>query len=114
MNSLRNKINDIRYLVSKLEPCVLALSEVKLDSSFPDSQFIVENYVNPGEYRKDRTKNGGGIIIFIKRGIPCQRLKRMEPHNLEVICIEITIKDRKWAIVSVYQTPNYITVKVFF
>ena len=114
LNSLRNKINDIRSFINKLYPAMLTLCETKLDGSFPDSQFIVENYLNPGEYRKDRTKYGGGLMVYIKRGIHCRRLSKYEPSELEVICLEITTNKSKWAIISCYRPPNYKNLEIFF
>ena len=60
VNSLRNKIHDIRNLVSQISPTILSISETKIDNIFPDSQFFIDNYQNPKDYRKDRTKEGGG------------------------------------------------------
>ena len=114
VNSLRNKIHDIRNLTFQLFPTVLALSETKIDSSFPDSQFFIENYQNPKDYRKDRTKDGGGLVTFIKNGIPCRRISKMEPPDLEIMCIEIDFGRRKWAIISVYRQATKQTPKVFF
>ena len=35
INSLRNKIHDIRSMISEMSPEVLTISETKLDASFP-------------------------------------------------------------------------------
>ena len=114
VNSLRGKIHDIRNLTSQLLPTVLALSETKIDTSFPDSQFYIENYQNPKDYRKDRTKDGGGLMTFIRNGIPSRRLSKMEPPDLEIMCLEIDFGRRKWAIISVYRQAKKQTPKTFF
>ena len=103
VNSLRNKIHNIRNLTTQLLPSILALSETKLDNSFPDSQFFIQGYQNPTDFRKDRTRDGGGLITFVKNGILCRRISKMEPPDLEVICIEVDFGKRKWAIISVYR-----------
>ena len=43
------------------------LSEIKLDLSFPDSQFSIPGY---RIFRKNWNKNGGGIWFYINEGIP--------------------------------------------
>ena len=43
------------------------MSETNIDDSFPNSQFFAEGY---RMFRKDRNKNGGGIILYINDGIP--------------------------------------------
>ena len=87
INSLRNKIHDLRYLISDIKPEVLTISETKIDHTFPDAQFIIDGYAY---IRKDRNKNGGGLITYIKRGIPHKRLSKLEPTNSEVTCAELT------------------------
>ena len=47
---------------------VLLISETKLDASFPSIQFILDGFTPP--YRLDRTQHGGGIMLFIREGIP--------------------------------------------
>ena len=106
INSLRNKINDIRSMISEMSPEILTISETKLDDSFPDAQFIIEGYQNPGNLRKDRNKYGGGLITFIKKGIPYKRLPKIEPTSLEVTCIELTFGKRKWGYITLYRPPD--------
>ena len=113
VNSLRNKIHAIRDLTSKLIPTVLAISETKIDNSFPDSQFLIDGYQNPNNFRKDRTNNGGGLITFIKKGVPCRRISKMEPPDLEVICIDIDFGKKKWALISVYRQATKHTPRVW-
>ena len=102
INSLRNKIHDIRTMMSEMSPEILTISETKLDVSFPDAQFKIDGYQS---LRKDRNKYGGGLITFIKTGIPYKRVPKIEPQNLEVICIELTFGKRKWGYVTVYRPP---------
>ena len=113
INSLRNKIHDLRTMIYDIAPEVLTISETKLDDTFPDAQFIIDGYINPGNLRRDRNKYGGGLITYIKRGIPHKRLPKMEPTNSEVTCIELTFGKRKWGYVAVYRPPNE-NVNVFF
>ena len=68
INHLRNKIVDLRPIVLDLDFTILTIAETKLDDSFPNDQFYIEGYYNPGEFRKDRLKNGGGgILTYVKR-----------------------------------------------
>ena len=49
------------------------VSEAKLDSSFPQAQFIIEGYAAP--FRYDRNSHGGGILLFIKEDIPTKIIR---------------------------------------
>ena len=113
INSLRNKIHDLRSLLADINPEVITISETKIDHTFPDAQFMIDGYINPENCRKDRNEHGGGLITYIKRGIPHKRLRKIEPKNLEVTCIELIFGKRKWGYVTVYRPPN-VNITSFF
>ena len=62
INSIRNKFDDLRNLITQ-NVDILLISETKLDASFTPKQFYLENYSPP--YRLDRLINGGGLILYI-------------------------------------------------
>ena len=47
----------------------IAISETKLDESFPNSQFKLNGY--EVRARRDRHKHGGGLIEFVRQGFIC-------------------------------------------
>ena len=112
INSLRNKIVDLREIISVLGLDYFVISETKLDSSYPSAQFKIKNYQVRG--RKDRNEDGGGLIEYVKKGIICKRLKEFEPDKIESICSEITISKKKWFCMSVYRPPDYENLSTFF
>ena len=75
INTLRNKILDLGEIMSSLSPDYLVLSETKLDDSFASAQFIILDYKIWA--RRDRHKNEGGLIEFLKKGLICKRLKKL-------------------------------------
>ena len=74
---------------------ILVITETKLDESFPSAQFILERYQVP--LRLDRNSEGGGIMVYVREGIPCRKLKS---HNtigdFEGIFFEIDLRKNKW------------------
>ena len=48
------------------------VSETKIDDTFPINQFIIDGYNAP--FRLDHNKNGGGIMLFVREGIPVKLL----------------------------------------
>ena len=60
INSLRNKIVDVREVINLISPDYFVVTETKLDEGFPSSQFTLDNYEIRD--RRDRDKNGGGLI----------------------------------------------------
>ena len=86
MNSIRNKHSDLFSIIdSNVE--IVTIAETKLDSSFPSAQFIVDGY--SALYRKDRNANGGGLLVYIKEGIPSCELENHPPmsNSFDVIVI---------------------------
>ena len=63
INSIRNKFELLSFLIGgKVD--ILLISETKIDSTFPTSQFLMSGYSNI--YRLDRNDKGGGIMVFVK------------------------------------------------
>ena len=47
INSLKNKIINLREVVDKVLIDILCIDETKLDDTFPDAQFKINNYQYP-------------------------------------------------------------------
>ena len=71
INSIRNKIEDLKYLISE-NIDILLISETKLNNTFPESQFLIAGFHPP--YREDRNEKGGGILLYIREHIPSKKL----------------------------------------
>ena len=69
------------------------LSETKLDSSFPEGQFLIPGY--DARYRIDRTCHRGGIMLFVREDIP-SKLLLAENAAIEGLYIEIKLRKKKW------------------
>ena len=92
VNLLGNKFESLNELIKDTFHIFL-VSESKLPSSFPDSQFSIPGY---RIVRKDRNKNGGGIIFYINEVIPFKVIESKQlPGNLEILKLEIILDKRK-------------------
>ena len=100
INSLRNKIHDLRLIIYDVPLDYFIISETKLDNSFPNAQLTINNYEIRA--RRDRDKHRGGLIEFAREGLICKRLRKYESLNIEVICSEVTISNKNWVIFSIY------------
>ena len=90
INSIRNTFELLFSLVSN-NIDVLLISETKIDNTFPVSQFYVPGYSVP--YRIDRTENGGGIMLYVKKHIPCRILSKFTlEKEIESFAIEINLR----------------------
>ena len=89
IHCLRNKLADLQILIQNIPLDYLALSETKLNESFPNVQFNLDGY--QVRARRDRVKNGRGVIVFVRRGIICKRISDFELGFSECICSEFRI-----------------------
>ena len=101
---------NINHVANKFEPLVsivkdridiLLLSETKLDGSFPNGQFLINGYKPP--YRRDRDIYGGGLLLYVKNGIPCKEIKLSTfPNDIECLFIEINLRKTKYILIAGY------------
>ena len=77
---------------------IFLITESKIDNTFPTSQFKIFGYHLP--YRKDRSKCGGGVLLYVRQDIPSKLLQFKYDDDIECIIIEISINKRKWLISS--------------
>ena len=113
INSLGEKINHLREICKESPIDILCVDETKIDSSYPDAQFQINDYqFRP--FRRDRNKYGWGKIVFIRQGLITRRLPKFETKVSETICVELTISKKKWCILFAYRPPQNNNLKSFF
>ena len=104
INSVRNKFFSIPHLIDN-NIDIFTIAETKLDSSFPDSQFLMPGMRKP--FRLDVTSRKGGLLVFVNNDIPCKYLRNFHlPRDIQAIVIEINLKQRKLLVVSIYRPPD--------
>ena len=83
---------------------IIVIAESKLDHTFPDSSFRISGYNKP--FRKDRNRNGGGILVFIRDDILCIELQINFFNEFEAFFVEINRSHSKWLFVACYHPPS--------
>lgn len=87
INSIRNKFDILVDLVKdKLD--IILISETKIDSSFPNSQFEIQGYSPPR--RLDRNEHGGGLLLYTRGDIHTKQLPLVS-ESIECVILEIII-----------------------
>uniref|UniRef100_A0A7M5XFX2 Endonuclease/exonuclease/phosphatase domain-containing protein n=1 Tax=Clytia hemisphaerica TaxID=252671 RepID=A0A7M5XFX2_9CNID len=112
INSIRNKFSDLQVLVEKTFD-VITIAESKLDESFPSSDFNLQGYQFP-PFRIDCTSNSGGLLTFVKSGIPTRHLTnfKLDPA-LHILPLEIRLRKDKLLVFNIYR-PDRINIDLFF
>ena len=83
---------------------ILVVSETKIDGTFPPGQFLIEGFKHPLRY--DRNQNGGGILVYVREGVPSEELKFEFSATMECLITEINLHKKKWAMLSIYRPPS--------
>ena len=79
------------------------VSETKLNSPFPQTQFRIEGYAPP--FRNDRNSHGGGILFFIREDIPGKIISITPLKGFEGLFMELNFRWKKILLFCCYN-PN--------
>ena len=64
ITSISNKFDQLKRFVRR-KVDILFITETKLNSTSPTSQFLMEGYSEP--YRSDRNRKGAGVLIYVRK-----------------------------------------------
>ena len=92
INSIQNKFEELAGLIKDSRTQLMIVSESKIDSSYPNSQFSIPGFVL---YRNDRKKGGGGILAYVSSELTCKRIKLAKTYKtIEPIVLDIHFKTK--------------------
>ena len=108
--SIRNKFSTVDHILRNAYVDIFGICETKLDHTFPEGQFQVTNYTY---HRKDRSSDGGGLMMYFRSDIPQRRRYDLEKvldcgeSGLEIMIIETVMNDKeRWIYVMGYKPPD--------
>ena len=82
------RTDHIKEFICKPFNCdLVACTETKLDKNVDDSDVQIEGYTL---LRKDRTRFGGGVGMYLKEDLNYIRLTNLENENIELFWVKIT------------------------
>ena len=107
INSIQNKFEELIDIMKKSRVQIMAVSESKIDGSYPDSQFLVPGYYL---HRKDRKKGGGGVLMLVSSKIQSKRIIIDRKYKtIEPLALEIGLKSGKAIVLAIYRSPMKLT-----
>lgn len=102
--SLPKYIDEIRMSELFKSFDIIAFNETRLDLSTSDGEVKIYGY---DLIRKDRSRKGGGVCIFLRSSISCQNRSDLVHNDLEGVCLEIfKPNSRPFVIASIYRPPD--------
>ena len=103
-------INPVRNNFSSFQQTALGktdiflLPETKIDDSFPDSQSCAEGFKM---YYKDKTKNRGGLLLYINENLPGKIINSYKfKENSEIILFEFSVSNKNWLLLGNYKPTS--------
>ena len=82
---------------------IFLLPETKIDESFPDKQFRLNNYKT---FRKHRNRYGKGIMFYVNENLPCKSLTTKIDNLTGTIFVEVNVQSSKCLFVGCYKPPS--------
>ena len=103
VQSLANKVDLIEPELTNFD--IISLTETWLNDSISNEDLTFNEFQIP--FRRDRVGDShGGVIVYVKRDIPCKRRIDLEIINVECIWVEISLHNKTVLIGTFYRPPN--------
>ena len=104
INSITKKLDSLLEFTDDIVN-FLAVSETKLDSSFPTGLLNLPGFRT--HYRKDLSAQSGGLLVYVNSNISSKVLKIPDcPSDIQVITVKINLKKQKWLVITIYTPPS--------
>ena len=83
---------------------IFSINETRLDASISNNELNIPGYVL---FRKDRSRTGGGVCLYIRNVLNVIDRVKDIPSNLEAVCFElIKPKFKPLLVTTVYRPPS--------
>lgn len=104
--SIKNKLDELKYLVKEKSPDVIAIVESWLNEDIFDSEVAIENYNFVRLDRKSEEKvKGGGIIIYINQELTHLNMNFDQINNIDFGWVKIHGSGIKTVVIGVFYRP---------
>ena len=101
INSLLNKIHELRSIAQRSNPTVIGITESKIDKTILDSEVDIDGY---SIIRCDRTRNGGGVLMYINNNVSYKERANFS-KEIENVFVDILLPKTKPILVGVLYNP---------
>ena len=103
INSIRGKKLELLAFIDFHQPQILAIQETKIDNSILTSELFPESFPYSVS-RKDRTLNGGGVMLLVHKDIPHMPLTELD-NDSESVWVKLFVNKKTHFVASWYRPP---------
>ena len=86
INSITNKIDEVKEMLGKGMFDILFIAESKIDSTTSTTLLAQPGF---GLVHRDRKKGGGGLLEYIRAGLSVYQRVKLEPRDVKLIRLEV-------------------------
>ena len=104
INSIRGKKLELLAFLDFHQPQIVAIQETKIDSSISTSELFPESCLY-NVYRKDRTLDGGGVILLIHKDISHMPITELE-NDSESVWVKVFANKTSHFVAIWYRPPG--------
>jgi hypothetical protein len=104
INGIRGKLTYLRLLFQETKFDFFCVNESKIDMSVSDFDISIPGY---NIFRRDRNKNGGGVVVYVKVNLFVKRLRHLCSSENECVWLEIKLnKSSPFFLCAIYRPPS--------
>ena len=104
INSIRGKTLELLAFLDFNQPQIVAIQETKIDSSISTSELFPESCTY-NVYRKDRTLDGGGVMLLIHKDISHTPITELE-NDSKSVWVKVFANKTSHFVASWYRPPG--------
>ena len=104
INSIRGKKLELLAFLDLHQPQIVAIQETKIDNTISTSELFPETCPY-NVYRKDRTLDGGGVMLLIHKDIPHMPITELE-NDSESVWVKVFANKTSHFVASWYRPPD--------
>ena len=99
-----DRLQELNHFVEDHAIDVLAVSEMKIDSSTHPALYSLQHFHRP--VMKLRTRRGGGVAVFVRNTLPFTHISQLDNEEIEAVWIKIKVKNTCIVVCSSYLPPH--------
>ena len=113
--SIPKHIDQLKVLLLNKPVDIFSISETRLDDAISSEEINIPGYEI---FRKDRSRTGGGVVLYIRNVFNIFDRSKDVPQNLEAICVEIIKPKAKPFLVTTQcfhnRNPDFLFCRLIF
>ena len=110
-NASVNKVDEVKSILDECSFDILFLAETKLNSTIGN---LLLDHPNYRILRKGRSRNGGGIMAYVRSNITVIRRRKLEPANIKSLSLDVRGNNGVYFMIcACYRSPGKCKPTVF-